>query len=118
MAERLGVGDWSEFAELHKAAFSGEAPTQTEAIVVVEKKDGKIVGFGTLRMYPVLESFWIDPKYQGKGMLVKLCTGILDQIPKLSVCFAFTQSERSVRLFELMGMETLKDWRILKWVRR
>jgi hypothetical protein len=115
LAERLTIGDWSEFSSIHQREF-GLPPRPTEAIVVVERREGRIVGFGVVRIYTVLESFWVAPEERGRGVLTHLCAAILSIFPNMTCCFAFTQGTRLVKLFQHMGMELL-DHKVLRWTR-
>jgi hypothetical protein len=114
---KLTTSDYPEFERLYRAQFEGEPPSITDAIILVEKRGGRIIGFGVVRLYTVLETFWVAPDMVGKSVLAKLAGEVLDAIPRLTNCFAFTKNDRLVRLFQYMGMEHLKDCQVLRWLR-
>lgn len=114
---RLTFQDYPEFERLYRGQFEGDPPSLTDAIILIEKKDDRIIGFGVVRLYTVLETFWVAPEMIGKNVLAKLAAGVLDNLPKLTNCFAFTSNERLIRLFRYMGMEHIKDCQVLRWLR-
>lgn len=105
MTEHLTISNWQEFDEFHQQLLGERAPKPTEATVLVERRDGKIVACAAVTYVPVITSVAVAPEYRTELDLLPKMMGRVKEMFKSKVLLTFTKDSRIARLHRLFGFK-------------
>lgn len=112
MTRKLPLERWDEFEEICKREF-GEAPSPTEATVVVEEENGEIIGFVCARWLAVVGPMWVRPdKRRGLNVFLSLLEK-MKVITRAKVAYTWSKDLALVRLYKLLGLRS--EGEALSW---